>query len=163
MTSGVYIKSAEHRKKLSEANKGKAPPMTGKKHSEESKRKMSEWQKGKRHSEEYKKNMSRILKGRIFSEEHRRKLSGERGSNWRGGITPINHIIRSSLKYRLVRKACFERDNYTCIWCFQKGGRLNADHIKPFALFPEFRFALNNLRTLCEPCHKKTDTYGRKK
>ena len=42
------------------------------------------------------------------------------------------------------------------------GGKLNADHIKPFSLFPELRFDLNNGRTLCVECHKKTDTYCEK-
>src|SRR3990167_6427585 len=56
--------------------------------------------------------------------------------NWKGGITPINHKIRSSLEYRLWRKSVFERDGYACIWCGQIGGQLHADHIKPFAYFP---------------------------
>lgn len=68
-----------------------------------------------------------------------------------------------SLEYKLWRKAVFKRDNYTCIWCGIKGsepkGFLNADHIKPFSLYPELRFELSNGRTLCVPCHKKTDTY----
>ena len=89
---------------------------------------------------------------------------GENNSNWKGGITPLNLKIRHSREYKLWRKAIFERDNYTCIWCGdKKGGNLNADHIKPFALFPELRFAIDNGRTLCELCHKTTDTYGGKK
>ncbi|MES2287158.1 MAG: HNH endonuclease [Bacteroidota bacterium] len=97
------------------------------------------------------------------------KIRGEKSHLWRGGITPINHAIRTSLEYKLWHRACFERDNYTCIWCglkFIKGitGKviLHVDHIKPFALYPELRFAIDNGRTLCIDCHKKTDTYGYK-
>ena len=91
------------------------------------------------------------------------QIIGEKNPNWKGGITPVNHKIRTSLEYKLWRKAVFERDNYTCIWCvYNKGHNLNADHIKPFAHYPELRFAIDNGRTLCESCHKKTDTFGNK-
>lgn len=143
------------------------------------------WNTGKKRpafSDEWKKKMSVSGKGRKFSDEHRKKISeGHKGMKkpwakppikigadnpkWKGGITPINHKIRTSLEYKLWRKAVFDRDGYICIWCgvIGNGKNLNADHIKPFALFPELRMAIDNGRTLCIECHKKTDTYGNKK
>ena len=58
------------------------------------------------------------------------------------------------------RTLVFERDNYTCQHCQRRGGRLQADHIKPYKEFPELRHELSNGRTLCVPCHQKTPTYG---
>ena len=88
--------------------------------------------------------------------------TGKNNPMWKDGATPINQKIRTSKEYKLWRTAVFERDDYTCIWCGQVGGKLNADHIKSFALFPELRFAIDNGRTLCEACHRTTDTYGGK-
>lgn len=42
------------------------------------------------------------------------------------------------------------------------GGNLEADHIKPYSLFPELRYEVDNGRTLCVDCHKKTPTWGKK-
>lgn len=86
-------------------------------------------------------------------------LKGNLNPNWKGGVSSENERIRGSSEYKLWRTAVFQRDDFTCIWCLQRGGELNADHIKPFALFPELRFAIDNGRTLCISCHKTTDTY----
>lgn len=75
-------------------------------------------------------------------------------------ITPKNKLIRESQEYKLWRKAVFERDDYTCIWCGRKDKTIQSDHIKPFAFFPELRFAIDNGRTLCRQCHKTTSTWG---
>ena len=84
-----------------------------------------------------------------------------RQSNRNEGKSPWYKVIRKSLAYKAWRTLVFNRDNYTCQSCQKKGGYLHADHIKPFALFPELRFDVNNGRTLCVPCHKNTGTYGR--
>lgn len=85
---------------------------------------------------------------------------GFNSHNWKGGITPINEAIRKSIEYKEWRRAVFNRDNYTCIWCNKKDKTIQADHIKPFATFIELRFDVDNGRTLCKDCHRKTDTYG---
>ena len=110
--------------------------------------------------------MSRAQKKRFLDPEERRKLGeirkGSKCNFWKGGITQANQLIRQSLKYKIWRETVFKRDHFTCRSCGQIGGHLNADHIKPFALFPELRFAIDNGRTLCVPCHKTTDTYAGK-
>src|SRR4030067_1799058 len=143
--------------------------------SEETKRKISQSEKGKIIPKEAREKMSLSHKrlgtkppsrrGILSSPEHRQKISdansGEKSHLWRGGITPINTIIRSSLEYRLWREAVFKRDNYTCIWCGARNGnvytvKLEADHIKRWVDCPELRLAIDNGRTLCRPCHIKT-------
>ena len=69
--------SEEHKKKMSEAKKGKYAgennPMYGKKHSDETRRKMSDAKKDM--SEETRKKISVGHKGKPKSEEHKKKLS----------------------------------------------------------------------------------------
>lgn len=89
--------------------------------------------------------------------------TGEKNPNWKGGITPQNLLIRMTAEYRLWREAVFKRDDYTCQHCYSRGGTLNADHIKPFAYYPELRFAIDNGQTLCVDCHRNTPTWGARK
>lgn len=108
-------------------------------------------------------NKARGIKPPGFKKGHiPRPMPGDKNPNWRGGITAQHLLIRSSEAYKLWRKTVFERDNYTCVWCGIKGNgkNLNADHIKPFSTHAELRLDINNGRTLCIDCHKKTDTYG---
>ncbi len=108
------------------------------------------------------------MKGLKWSEEAKRKNSeahkGVKSYLWKGGVSSLNKIIRASLDYKLWRTAVFERDNYTCRECGERGKqghriRLNSHHIESFALYPNLRFKLSNGLTLCVACHKETSNY----
>jgi len=94
-----------------------------------------------------------------ISESHK----GSKNPSWKGGISPYRKTMYFSKEYQLWRTSVFERDDYTCVWCGTKGGTVHADHIKPWALFPELRLAIDNGRTLCVSCHRTTETYGHQK
>lgn len=158
-------KSLDHRKKMSESRLGKPSGKRGTKMPPEFGEKISRIQLGRKQSTQTIEKRSNKLRGKKRTEEQKLKTSGKNHYNWKGGITPTNQKIRHSSEYKLWRTAVFERDNYTCVWCGSSNINrnrtvLNADHVKPFALFPELRFAIDNGRTLCVPCHKTTDTYG---
>lgn len=115
-------------------------------------------------SEETKAKIRKGHLGKKIPAEVRRRM-GSKGSKNPGyidGRTPLNKRVRHSVEYRLWRESVFNRDNWVCQFCGERGGELNADHIKPFAHHPELRFVLSNGRTLCVECHKTTDTFGRK-
>lgn len=86
--------------------------------------------------------------------------SGEHNHMWKGGVSTLVQRIRKSRAYKYWRKHVFQRDNYTCQACGEHGGKLNADHVMPFALYEDIRFEILNGRTLCEDCHRKTHTFG---
>lgn len=88
------------------------------------------------------------------AEESKTFRGGHLSSRWRGGVTPENKKIRFSKEYKSWREAVFQRDDWTCVFCGQRGGNIQADHIKQFALFPEERLNVDNGRTLCVRCHR---------
>lgn len=89
-------------------------------------------------------------------------MSGINSHFYIHGNCTNNELQRKSGKYKNWRESVFKRDNYTCVICKVKGGVLNADHILSFAHYPDKRFDIDNGRTLCYECHKKTDNFGSK-
>ncbi len=99
-----------------------------------------------------------IKAGNVFYPDRK----AENHPMWRGGVSRAYRTGYYSLEYKKWRKLVFERDDFRCFDCGQKGGKLEAHHIYPFAFFPRLRFGLENGITLCEDCHKLTNTYGTK-
>ena len=118
------------------------------------------WQ-GKHFPDEVKEKWRQQRKGKKFSTRFgfvpktAFKL-GQKPWNWKGGITPENIKIRHSVEYKKWRVEVFKRDNFTCQICRVRGKYLEADHIKPFSLYPELRLDISNGRTLCKTCHKNS-------
>ena len=81
--------------------------------------------------------------------------SKEKHHNWKGGITAQSDILRKSAKMKEWKRVVFQRDSFTCQICYQRGKRLHAHHKKPFSLYPNLRFDIDNGQTVCETCHLK--------
>lgn len=162
----------ETKKKLKEKRRGKKPAL-GMKHSDEFKKLASE-----RMKLQWKNGLRKPHYGHKVSDRQKKLLSKiRRGKNnpaWIDGRSKLTNQIRRCLKNREWRKAVFERDDYTCKICKIRGGYLEADHHpKEFAkIFSENNFKtiedalkcdelwdINNGRTLCKKCHKKTKKY----
>jgi hypothetical protein len=168
--------SQEQREKIRHSHVGKKYP--NRKLSESHKENISlarkkEWKSGSRKfstvlSPESKEKIRNSRLGKTTSIEIRRKqslakigrYSGNKHPNWKGGISKISIKDRQSFEYKLWRNYVFLRDDWTCQECKKRGVNLNADHIKPFSLFPELRYEVSNGRTLCRSCHVKTPTWG---
>lgn len=56
-------------------------------------------------------------------------------------------------KWSAMRKSVFERDNYTCQYCGEVGGLLEADHIVPFSKGGSNE--IDNLTTSCRKCNRQ--------
>ncbi len=129
---------------------------------------------GTKQSQSYKEHMRKVTKENGNMPPH---YKGEKHWNWQGGKTELVDRIKTQKIYLLWRESVFKRDSYKCQWCGDKRGHnLEADHIVPKAILLEKHsiktledairckefWNIDNGRTLCIECHKKTDTWGGK-
>jgi len=171
------IHSAETRKKISEqvklaysqgrlihwSKKGSYKPKGfQKKHSEETKAKISESRKGKGLGNTHAAGHIPWNKGkshRVHNAEWRAKVSaansGPNHWNWKGGIASENSRMRNSSLRKDWTKAVFKRDHFTCKKCNRHGQKTEmvAHHIIPWSKSIDLRFDVSNGITLCRPCH----------
>ena len=166
--------------------KGHTPWNNGLKMSEETKLKVSKAKKGNT-----KPNRGSFKKGAVSPNKGRKLewMIGENNTNF--GKFGKEHPcwkdekkqtfvkqIRGLFKYRQWRSDIFTRDNFTCVFCGERGIELNADHYpKRFIdIVNEYKIEtldeansceelwnMNNGRTLCVNCHRETDTWGKQK
>jgi 5-methylcytosine-specific restriction endonuclease McrA len=162
MPKGVYLKSKDHKRKLSESKIGiprseetkrrMSETNSGKPKSEETKRKISKRMKGKPHSNDHNKKIAESLKGIVHSIESRRKLSITLGGD--GCIENREHKryppdftielkIQIKIKYHGVCQLCGCRRT------------LVIHHID----YDKKNTSDSNLIPLCNPCHGKTNIY----
>lgn len=133
-------------------------------------------------------NLKLIRKPAVRTKKHQEKVSKhitqynkefpkkrEENPNWKGGVTELKELIKVTPEYKQWRKAVMIKSNYTCTSCGIKNTWLHAHHIKPFSrLLIEYNiisveqaqkepgmWEVSNGLTLCEPCHKETDSYGK--
>jgi len=148
--------SEETINKMSAASKGRVPWNKGLSGvSEETSFKMSIKKLGR----------SPVNKGQTCSLEQRVKLSclsrGISVDDFDDFTTEESRRERNRFTDMGLHVACFAAYNYQCDRCSIGGVVLHAHHLMSWKHFPDLRFELTNLVTLCATCHKKFHTiYG---
>ena len=161
-------RTKQHRKNLSRALMGNKNCL-GKRHTEQTKAKISATEKGKKVSEETKrkqreaklKNPVKYWKGRHRAEEVKTKISqslmgrfsGKNSPSWKGGLSfePYGLEFNENLK-EVIRN----RDRRECQICgkteLENGNKLDCHHID----YNKKNNDPKNLISLCHICHTKT-------
>lgn len=158
-----YINSPETRARISAAQKGRKYPDRHIPCNPEKKEKLRLSNLGKTRSADTRRRNSEAKR----QENHPR---------WQGGLTALNKAIRNCFEYTKWRTEVFLRDNFACTepsCLIAASGNLEAHHIEPLAQLIRDNnirsvtdaiscaalWDITNGRTLCKPCHEKTDSY----
>lgn len=115
-------------------------------------------EKYKTYIENYKQSMRKCVATRSIN--YRKAME----KKWE--LNPLERRIGT--RHELWRKACLERDKYTCQHCgikeeeIPKVGNtsdqhIHVHHIKPWRDYKELRFEVSNGLSLCPKCHRKEE------
>jgi len=124
---------------------------------------------GKIRTSETRKKMS-IGRRQSLLENPGQILKGKYSPHWKGGITELGNLIRTSTKYKEWHAKVLAKDNWTCVICGVQG-YLEVHHIIPFeviietygitniieALLCDALWDINNGITVCPHCHEVLD------
>ena len=122
-------------------------------HSKETRQKM----RGKKHSIESRRKISEARKGKYCGKNH--PMYGKFGKDapaWNPNLTDEDRMDRRHIPgYKEWVQTVLKRDNYTCQVCGKRGGGLIAHHLESYRDNPKLRTTLSNGITLCkDKCHK---------
>ena len=100
---------------------------------------------------DYIKNIARFA---LYNEEINRNSSKIVKSTTKLSITNFNlfNVRLDSSNWAELREIVFDRDNYTCTYCKQRGNKLECDHIIPITKGGTNK--LSNLTTSCMKCNR---------
>lgn len=91
---------------------------------------------------------------RLSGEEFRRQfyaaIAGEQSLF--APFVRVDDGRRRGSVWATIRAAIFARDDFTCQYCGERGGRLECDHIVPVSRGGEDHES--NLATACRPCNR---------
>ncbi|MFG1302696.1 HNH endonuclease [Xanthobacter autotrophicus] len=87
--------------------------------------------------------------GAILDAMQGRVVDGGRLLNWRRYIEPSRP---PASQWMAIRSRIFQRDNFTCAYCGERGGKLECDHVVPVARGGEHTD--DNLVTACFSCNR---------
>lgn len=176
--------SKESKKKISEANirNGNRPSFAGRKHSDESKAKMSKSLQGKQLGNQHRKGLTpwnkgtkglmstwnKGTKGLMVAWNKGKKLPNQSGENHPGWIKDRSKVkigdrdLNDPLQKQWSRSVK-NRDGWKCRISNQEcSGRLESHHILGWRDHPELRYEVNNGITLCHFHHpRKRNDEGR--
>lgn len=124
---------------------GTDSPFLGRKHTDESKKKMSDSSKGE----------SPWLRGPVH---HLYGVKGPDNPFWKGGTTPERQELYASTEWKKATRKIWKRDDGTCKKCKcrkddDRAIQFDIHHIYSFSDYPDKRCEIDNLVLLCRPCH----------